>query len=140
MYDADIIIIRTIFGSSAAMSVYHWALPIAADYYYENGPYPRLPIHSPLNSTALFRNLNGKIEFFSDGYPRWGEWVPVTEKTILLTDTENGGLRRLTHLSYATYKDTDGVVSFDIDFKPYTLDTQRKILPAGPLYRFLNKN
>jgi hypothetical protein len=137
MYDADIIIIGVAGEpNSAAMDTYHWALPIAADYYYEEGPYPHLPIHTPLSSTVHFRNSNGKNEFFNEGYPQWGGWLPVTEKTILLMPTADGNLTRLTHLSYITYNGED---SFDIAFKPYNVNTQRKILPVGPLFKLLNK-
>jgi hypothetical protein len=107
MWGADGIIVDSSFERRPdikAMQVLHWALPIAAELRWgkkQDGT-PPVPLYRPLTTPVQFRDNNGQIEFFNDGLPQWGAWLPVTDKTIFLTQTAaRGSLRRVFAVEYA---------------------------------------
>ncbi len=123
MRDADGIIVEPTFEFTRphvkAMRVFHWALPLAGELRWgknEDGT-PRVPLYKPQTIPVQFRNNNGQIEFYNDGLPHWGAWVPVTGKTIFLVEKAHGGLRRFTLLRYNDISTEDKSITMNIRFK-----------------------
>jgi hypothetical protein len=91
-----------------------------------------------LTPFVRFRKNNGQIEFYNGGVPDWGKWVPVTTKTIFLSQGE-GGLKRFNRLNYAGIDEKSGeIISFDIDFKPFDSTACLPKFAPGGLYKLMN--